>query len=119
MYERYNEPLIPREVYLRRIVRSGGVASAAILAALFLGVSGYHWIEGIPWVDAILNAAMILGGMGPVAELHTTAGKLFAAAYALFSGLMFIVMAGLLFAPVIHRFLHKFHLEDDPKGEDD
>jgi len=119
MYERHHEPLISREVYLRRIVQSGGLASAAILAALFLGVSGYHWIEGFPWVDAILNAAMILGGMGPVAELHTTAGKLFAAAYALFSGLMFIVVAGLLFAPVIHRFLHKFHLEDDRKGGDD
>ncbi len=119
MYERYHEPLIPREVYIRRIVRSGGLASAVILAALFLGVSGYHWIEGIPWVDAILNAAMILGGMGPVAELHTTAGKLFAAVYALFSGLMFIVVAGLLFAPVIHRFLHKFHLEGDLKGGDD
>jgi len=119
MYERHHEPLISREEYLRRIARSGALASAAVLAALFLGVSGYHWIEGIPWVDSTLNAAMILGGMGPVAELHTTAGKLFAAAYALFSGLMFIVVAGLLFAPVIHRFLHKFHLEDDRKGGDE
>ena len=118
MYERHHEPLISREVYLRRIARSGGLASAAVLAALFLGMSGYHWIEGLPWVDAILNAAMILGGMGPVAELHTTPGKLFAAAYALFSGLMFIVVAGLLFAPVIHRFLHKFHLEGDREGGD-
>ena len=119
MYERHHEPLISREAYLRRIARSGGSAAAAILAALFLGVSGYHWIEGLPWVDSILNAAMILGGMGPVAELHTTAGKLFAAAYALFSGLMFIVVAGLLFAPAIHRFFHKFHLEVDRKGRDD
>ena len=119
MYERRHEPLISREVYLRRVVRSGGMAFAAIVAALFLGVSGYHWIEGLPWVDSILNAAMILGGMGPVAELHTTAGKLFAAAYALFSGLMFIVVAGLLFAPVIHRFLHKFHLGGGRKGRDD
>jgi hypothetical protein len=119
MYERHHEPLISREAYLRRIARSGGLASAVILAALFLGVSGYHWIEGISWVDSILNAAMILGGMGPVAELHTTAGKLFAAAYALFSGLMFIMVAGLLFVPVIHRFLHKFHLEGDRKGRDD
>jgi hypothetical protein len=119
MYERHHEPLISREVYLRRIARSGGLAAAAVLAALFLGVSGYHWIEGLSWVDAILNAAMILGGMGPVAELRTTAGKLFAAAYALFSGLMFIVVAGLLFAPVIHRFLHKFHLEGGRKGRDD
>jgi len=118
MFERRHEPLISREVYLRRVVRSGGMAFAAIVAALFLGVSGYHWIEGLPWVDSILNAAMILGGMGPVAELHTTAGKLFAAAYALFSGLMFIVVAGLLFAPVIHRFLHAFHLEAGRKGKD-
>lgn len=119
MYERHHEPLIPRKAYLRRIARSGGFAFAAILAALFLGMSGYHWIEGFSWVDSILNAAMILGGMGPVGELHTTAGKLFAAAYALFSGLMFIVVAGLLFAPVIHRFLHKFHLEAGRKDRDD
>jgi hypothetical protein len=119
MYERHHEPLISREEFLRRIVRHGGVAFAVVLAALFLGVSGYHWIEGLPWVDAILNAAMILGGMGPVGELHSTAGKLFAAAYALFSGLMFIVVAGVLFAPVIHRFLHKFHLEGDLKDGDD
>jgi hypothetical protein len=118
MYERRHEPLISREVYLRRIARSGGVASAVVFVALFLGVSGYHWIEGLPWVDSILNAAMILGGMGPVAELRTTAGKLFAAAYALFSGLMFIVVAGILFAPVIHRFLHKFHLDAGRKDSD-
>ncbi|MGE5284172.1 MAG: hypothetical protein ACM3OG_04305 [Actinomycetota bacterium] len=119
MYERRHDPLLPRKEYLRRIARSGGVALVTVLAALFLGVSGYHWIEGIPWVDSILNAAMILGGMGPVTELRTTAGKLFAAAYALFSGLMFIVVAGLLFAPVIHRFLHKFHLEAGRKKKDD
>jgi hypothetical protein len=118
MYERHDEPLISRKTYLRRIARSGGLASATILAALFLGVSGYHWIEGLPWVDSILNAAMILGGMGPVAELHTTAGKLFAAAYALFSGLMFIMVAGLLFAPVIHRFFHIFHMEAGRKSKD-
>ena len=119
MYERHHEPLISRKAYLRRIARSGGLASAAVFAALFLGVSGYHWIEGLTWVDSILNASMILGGMGPVAELHTTAGKLFAAAYALFSGLMFIVVAGLLFAPVIHRFLHIFHLEAGGETGDD
>lgn len=118
MYEHRHEPLLSREAYLRRIARSGGVAFVAVLAALFLGVSGYHWIERLPWVDAILNAAMILGGMGPVAELRTTAGKLFAAVYALFSGLMFIAVAGILFAPVIHRFLHKFHMEGGRKGKE-
>jgi len=112
MYERRHEPLIPRKEYIQRVVRNGGVASGLVLAALFLGVCGYHWIEGLPWVDAVLNAAMILGGMGPVAALSTTAGKLFAAGYALFSGLFFIVVAGVLLAPVIHRFLHRFHLEE-------
>lgn len=112
MYEQRHEPLISKDAYLRRIARNGGVALLVVCAALFLGVAGYHWIEGIPWVDAILNAAMILGGMGQVAELRTTAGKLFAAGYALFSGLVFIVVAGILFAPVIHRFLHRFHLEE-------
>jgi hypothetical protein len=119
MYERHHEPLLSREAYLHRVARSGGVAAAAVLVALFLGASGYHWLEGFSWVDSILNASMILGGMGPVGELHTTAGKLFAAAYALFSGLMFIVVAGLLFAPVIHRFLHKFHLEGGRKSRDE
>jgi hypothetical protein len=112
LYEQRHEPLISKDAYLRRIARNGGVALLVVSAALFLGVAGYHWIEGIPWVDAILNAAMILGGMGPVTELRTTAGKLFAAGYALFSGLVFIVVAGILFAPVIHRFLHRFHLEE-------
>ena len=116
MYERRHEPLSSPRVFRQRIARSGVVALAAVLTALFLGVSGYHWIEGLSWVDSILNAAMILGGMGPVSELHTVAGKLFAAAYALFSGLMFIVIAGILFAPVIHRFFHKFHIEQDSKG---
>ena len=74
---------------------------------------GYHQTEGLPWLDALLNASMILSGMGPVQELHTTAGKLFASFYALFSGVMFITLAGVLFAPVFHRFLHKFHWGDD------
>ncbi len=115
MFERRHEPLSSRPVFLRRVVRSGGIALAAVLAALFLGVSGYHGIEGLSWVDSILNASMILGGMGPVAELHTVEGKLFASAYALFSGLMFIAIAGILFAPIIHRFLHAFHIEKDSK----
>ncbi len=111
MYERRDERLVPRDVFYRRIVRHGGFAFIVILAALCLGVSGYHFIEDLPWVDALLNASMILGGMGPVAELKTTAGKLFASFYALFSGLVFITVAGILFAPVIHRFFHKFHLD--------
>ena len=76
-----------------------------------MGICGYHYIEGIPWVDSLLNASMILGGMGPVDSLHTTAGKLFASFYALYSGLLLISLAGLMLAPVVHRLLHKFHIE--------
>ena len=80
-----------------------------------LGSSQALW-EGLSWIDALVNAAMILGGMGPVNELHTTAGKLFAAFYALYSGIVFLVVAGILFGPTIHRFLHRFHVEG---GSDD
>jgi hypothetical protein len=76
-------------------------------------MAGYHWLEGLSWLDAYLNAAMILGGMGPVAELHTASGKVFAGAYALFSGVVFLVGMGLLLAPVVHRALHRFHLDGE------
>lgn len=88
-----------------------------VVIALGIGVCGYHFIEKIPWIDSILNASMILGGMGPVTELKTTAGKLFASAYALFSGLTFLAATGVILTPVIHRMFHRFHL--DIEGEDD
>jgi len=113
MYERRHEELVPRSIFYRRLARQGGIAFALVLAALGIGISGYHFIENLPWVDALLNASMILGGMGPVAELKTAAGKLFASFYALFSGLAFITIAGVLFVPVAHRFLHKFHLDSE------
>jgi hypothetical protein len=72
---------------------------------------GYHFLEQLPWIDALLNASMILGGMGPVDPIKTEAGKIFASCYALYSGLAIISVAGLLLAPVVHRFLHKFHLD--------
>lgn len=113
MYERHHEKLAPRSVFLRRVARSSLLSLVVVFLALCLGVCGYHFIERLSWVDALLNASMILGGMGPVAELHTTAGKLFASFYALFSGLVFITVSGLILSPVIHRFLHKFHLEEE------
>jgi hypothetical protein len=78
-------------------------------------MSIYHWVEGLDWPDAFLNAAMLLGGMGPVNQLHTTAGKWLAGAYALFAGLVFIVLAGIMLGPVVHAVLHKFHIE---RGDD-
>jgi hypothetical protein len=116
MYEHYREPLLPRDLFLRRVARYGGLSFAIIAGSLAIGVLGYHFIEGLPWIDALLNASMILGGMGPVAEIRTTTGKIFASFYALYSGLVVLVAAGVLFAPMLHRFLHYFHAE--PEAED-
>ena len=85
------------------------VATLFILASLALGMWGYHALEALPWVDAFLNASMLLGGMGPVDPPHTQAGKLFAGIYAMYAGLAFLIMAGVIFTPVLHRVLHKFH----------
>jgi hypothetical protein len=115
-FEHRSHPLVPFSIFLKRLLASAAVASFVIAAALSAGMMGYHFIEGLPWVDAFLNASMIRGGMGPVNELHSSAGKIFAGCYALFSGLIFIVVIGILFAPVIHRFLHRFHMEMG-KGE--
>lgn len=116
LYERHHELLVPRSVFFRRVALNCLISMVVVFGALSLGVCGYHFLERLAWVDALLNASMILGGMGPVSELHTVAGKLFASFYALFSGLVFISVAGLLLAPVVHRFLHKFHLEDEHSG---
>ena len=86
-------------------------ALALLFVTLGIGMAGYHWLEDQTWIDAYLNASMILGGMGPVAELHTSSGKLFAGTYALFAGLVFVLAIGLVLAPVLHRGMHRFHLD--------
>jgi hypothetical protein len=111
MFEHKWAPLLSRRAFARRMAAHALFALAFVAGSLLVGVEGYHRIEGMPYIDSLLNASMLLGGMGPVGELHTVAGKLFASAYALFAGIGFLVVAGVLFAPVIHRFLHKFHLE--------
>jgi len=87
------------------------MSQALVAAALGIGMAGYHFLENLGWVDAFVNAAMILSGMGPVSTLQTDTGKIFAGCYALFSGLVFITVTGIVLAPVAHRALHKFHLE--------
>jgi hypothetical protein len=87
------------------------IGAAIILASLAIGMAGYHYFEKLPWIDAFTNASMILSGMGPLAPIQTKAGKLFAGCYALFSGIAFISSIGVVFAPIYHRFLHKFHIE--------
>lgn len=113
MFERRNEQLLPRAAFLRRLARHVIIALGILAGSLAIGVMGYHVLEGLPWVDALLNAAMLLGGMGPVNELHTTAGKLFASFYAIYCGVIFLVVAAVILAPIIHRFMHHFHLETD------
>ena len=113
MYEHHTKPLLPRKVYYRRIVRHAALGISVIVVSLGIGMAGYHWFEKLPWVDAFVNAAMILSGMGPVTTLQTDGGKIFAGCYALFSGLTLIAILGIIFAPVVHRALHKFHLEDE------
>lgn len=112
MFERKHQRLAPARVFIRRL--AGSVAAAGLLAAfaLLVGVAGYHWLAGLGWVDALLNASMILGGMGPVDALSNTAAKVFASCYALFSGLVFIAVMGITLAPVAHRLLHKFHVDE-------
>lgn len=119
MFEHKSERLAPMSVFVQRMALSLTLAVGLAGTALIIGILGYHLIAGLPWVDAILDASMILGGMGPVNELHSTSAKLFASAYALFSGLVFIGVMGLTLSPVLHRMLHHFHLADEDMEEDD
>jgi hypothetical protein len=111
MYEHRSQPLLPFDLFMMRLFNHALVGFALMAAALGIGILGYHFIESLSWIDAILNASMILGGMGPVNALHTDAGKLFASFYALFSGSVFLVIAGIVVAPLAHRLLHRLHLE--------
>lgn len=118
--ERMSEPLAPRARFRRRLIRASLAAGGLIGASLAIGVLGYHFFGGIDsWVDCFYNASMILGGMGPVADLKTDAGKIFASLYALYSGVTLLTSVGVLLAPALHRALHRFHIEtgeERPKG---
>jgi len=118
-FEKRHEKLISRAAFLRRLGHSFFVCSMLVGISLFAGMAGYHFLEDISWTDSFLNASMLLGGMGPVTELKTEAGKIFAGLYALYSGLAFLVLAGLLFGPVAHRVLHNFHYGSDGEGKGD
>jgi hypothetical protein len=112
MFEQKYQKIAPFPVFMKRLARFIGVAILLILAALCIGIAGYHWIAGLSWVDALLNASMILGGMGSVNVLTTKGAKIFASLYALFSGLAFIAVMGIVFTPMAHRMLHRFHMDD-------
>jgi hypothetical protein len=111
MEPRRYAPLPSRRKFLGRVARNTRVAGLLVLASLGLGVAGYHLFAGLPWLDALLNASMILTGMGPVDAIHSVGGKLFASFYALFSGVAFLTIMAIVLGPVVHRFLHQFHLD--------
>jgi hypothetical protein len=116
MFEHHRQPLLSRPAFILRMVRHTLIGLAMITGSLGIGVLGYRLTEHMPWIDALVNAAMILGGMGPVDGLRTQAGKLFASCYALFAGIVFLVAVGVLLVPVFHRFLHRFHLDGGRGG---
>ncbi len=112
MYEHKHEKLATPSVFVKRMLASVLIDILLIIVALTIGILGYHFIAGFDWVDSLLEASMILGGMGPINALASTGAKLFASGYALFSGLIFIAFMGIILAPITHRMLHRFHLDE-------
>jgi hypothetical protein len=111
MFEHRDDPLLPRKQFIGRMRRCALLSSGLIAVTLAIGMYGYHYFENMGWPDAFANASMIVSGMGPLGNLQTTGGKIFAGCYALFCGLVFVTAVGLLIAPLWHRALHKFNLE--------
>ena len=112
MYERRSQRLLSRAEFSKRVGRHGLVALGIVAFGLGIGVLGYHWLAHLSWIDSLLNASMILGGMGPIDSLPNNAAKVFASFYALFSGLAFVGIVSVLLAPFAHRMLHRFHAEE-------
>jgi hypothetical protein len=113
VFEPHHEPLLDPPAYRRRVARHGRIALTLVLVSLGIGMAGFHWLASLRWWDAYLNAAMLLGGMGPVdTDFHGPLGTLFAGVYALFAGLVFLAAGAVFLAPMLHRWLHRLHLEE-------
>ena len=112
MYEHHKQALASPKVFARRVALNGLIALLLLMFSLGIGVLGYHFLGELPWIDSFLNASMILGGMGPVAEMETDKAKIFASIYAIYSGVILLAAMGVLAAPIFHRFLHRFHLTE-------
>ena len=111
-YERRGEALAPRSIFIWRMLGATGMAVALILVSLIVGIVGYHFLAGLNFIDSLLEASMILGGMGPVNELHNDGSKIFASIYALYSGLLVLALMGIVLSPVVHRIMHTFHVDE-------
>jgi hypothetical protein len=118
-FEHLSEPVASRARFFRRLGANVGLALVFITVSLAVGMAGYHWLGGLGWVDSFLNAAMILSGMGPVDALTASGAKLFAGFYAIYSGLLVVATSALIFAPVMHRLLHRLHVKDEQDPDDD
>lgn len=116
MFEHKTEPLAGGKVYRARIVKYSFISLFMLIGSLLVGVLGYHFIARLEWIDAFMNAAMILGGMGPVDPLPDKAAMIFAGCYAIFCGVIFLLSMGVIISPIVHRFYHKFHLEIKDNG---
>jgi len=117
MFEHRSQPLLSSREFFGRMARTVAVVAGIVVFSLFMGSADYHYLGELPWIDALLNASMILAGMGPVDPIRSSAAKLFASFYALYSGTAFLTMVAILMAPLLHRFLHKFHLEVNEKDD--
>jgi hypothetical protein len=117
MYESLRKPLASWDRFVRRVLNHFGIAMAIIVVSLGIGMGGYRYFERMDWIDAFLNAAMLLGGMGPIETKLSWGGKLFAGLYALYAGMMVLVAASILIAPVFHRLLHRLHLDEDENAD--
>ncbi len=118
-FEHYKKPLLSKKEFYKRVLKYIGVSMTLLGVSMLIGIAGYHFIGELGWIDSLLNAAMILTGMGPVNPMVTDAGKIFAACYALFSGIAFLSIISVFMAPFIHRFLHKFHIAPDEEIDKD
>ena len=114
MYEHISKPLLPHRQFRSRLMRSVLIGSLMVVFSLVLGMIGFlHYFPKMDWADAFVNASMLLAGMGPLAQPETTSAKVFSGLYALYSGLMLVMSTGVIFAPLVHRFLHALHVDED------
>jgi len=117
IFEHHTEPLVSRKAFLRRVAKCAGIAFLLLVGSIFIGAAVYHYAESLSWLESVLNAVMIMTGLGLVDTLHSTQAKIFTCFYAILTAIVFYMVLAIIFAPIIHRFLHRFHLEIGQKRE--